>query len=272
MARESRGDPWLEEPDGESCPPRGKRLRRPGSLKMELPIPRQPDLATCGPTCLHAVYAFFGDSTSLPEVLEGVASLEGGGTLGVLLGCHALERGYEAVLYTYNLRIFDPTWFSLARQDLMTRLKKRIQVREGKKLRLASEAYLRFLELGGKVRMEDLSSELIFRHLDAGHPILTGLSATYLYQSPRELGINDDDIRGDAQGHFVVLAGYDSARRQVQVADPLGGSKWVESSSYSVGVDRLITAILLGVLTYDANLLVLVPPGVAFPDPGPGAS
>lgn len=236
-------------------------------LELGLTIPRQPDLASCGPTCLQAVYGFFGDPVPLTEVLEGVASLEGGGTLGVLLGCHALERGYRAVLYTYNLRIFDPTWFGLTRPDLMDRLKQRIQIKEGKKLRMASEAYLRYLELGGTVRMEDLSPELIFRRLDAGHPILTGLSATYLYQSPRESGVHDDDIRGDAQGHFVVLAGYDPGDRQVLIADPLGGSQWVQSSRYSVGVDRLITAILLGVLTYDANLLVVEPRGSECSDP-----
>ena len=32
-------------------------------------------------------------------------------TLAVLLGCHALRRGYEATIYTFNLQVFDPTWF-----------------------------------------------------------------------------------------------------------------------------------------------------------------
>jgi hypothetical protein len=177
----------------------------------------------------------------------------------VLLACHALERGFRAILHTYNLRIFDPTWFRLDPPELMSRLRKRIQVKEGKKLRLASEAYLRFLEMGGEVRMDDLSPGLMRRHLDRGRPILTGLSATYLYQAPRESGIHDDDIKGDAQGHFVVLSGYDRDKSQVLVADPLGGTQWVELATYPVGMDRLITAILLGVLTYDANLLVLEP-------------
>lgn len=231
------------------------------NLELKLHIPRQPDLATCGPTCLQAVYRYHGDPISLEEVVRGVASLEGGGTLGVLLACHALERGYRALLYTYNLRIFDPTWFGLLPWEMRERLGRRIQAKEGKKLRLASEAYLRFLEMGGEVRMDDLSPGLIREHLDRGKPILTGLSATYLYRAPRELGIHDDDIRGDAQGHFVVLAGYDGEKKHVLVADPLGGTQWVRDSQYPVGMDRLVTAILLGVLTYDANLLVLEPRG-----------
>ena len=226
---------------------------------LNLEIPRQPDLVTCGPTCLQAVYRFFGDPVPLDQVIREVHVLEGGGTLGVMLACHALEKGYGATLYTYNLRIFDPTWFDLPREELMGKLRKRILGKEGKKLRMASEAYLKFLSLGGKVGMEDLSPTLIRRHLDAGQPILTGLSATYLYQAARESGVHDDDVLGDPQGHFVVLAGYEKAGDQVLVVDPLGGTQWVSVSHYPVGMHRLITAILLGVLTYDANLLVLEP-------------
>lgn len=226
-------------------------------MRLDLEIPSQPDLQSCGPACLQAVYRFYGDPIPLSRVVDEVQSLEEGGTLGVLLAGHALERGYKATLYTYNLRVFDPTWFRLPRGELEERLRKRIQVKEGKKLRLVSEAYLRFLTLGGEIRMEDLSPALLRRHLANGHPVLTGLSSTYLYQAPREVGIHDDDIRGDPQGHFVVLAGYEELRQRVLVADPLGGTEWVSSPYYPVSMDRLLTAILLGVLTYDANLLVI---------------
>jgi hypothetical protein len=219
----------------------------------------QPDLVTCGPTCLHAAYGFFDDPIPLETVIREVPSLESGGTLAVLLGCHALERGYRATIYSYNLRVFDPTWFSLTRAEVLDKLRARILAREGKRLREAGEAYARFLQLGGEVRMQDLSRSLIRGPLDAGLPVLTGLSATYLYQAPRELGIRDDDIRGDPQGHFVLLAGYEEGSDQVLVADPLGGTAWVAATFYPVSVNRLITAILLGVLTYDANLLILQP-------------
>ena len=225
-----------------------------------LDMSRQPDLVTCGPTCLHAAYGYFEEPPPpLDEIIGEVQSLEGGGTLAVMLGCHALERGYRAIIYSYNLRIFDPTWFEMDRVELVRRLRARIQAKQGKKLKEAAEAYSRFLDLGGEVRMSDLSARLIRGLLDAGLPILTGLSATYLYQAPRELGIRDDDIMGDPQGHFVILAGYEEGGGQVLVADPLGGTQWVESTFYPVPMDRLITAILLGVLTYDANLLILEP-------------
>lgn len=224
-----------------------------------LDMRRQGDLFTCGPTCLHAVYRHFGDDMELNALIHEVRSLEGGGTLAVLLGCHALERGYRALLHSYNLRVFDPTWFSLSRKVFRERLRQSILTMEGKRRRTAAEAYERFLSLGGEVRMEDLSGSLIRGYLDRGIPILTGLSATYLYQAAREVGIRDDDIRGDPQGHFVVLAGHEPESDQVLVADPLGGTPWVTSTFYPVRMERLITAILLGVLTNDANLLILEP-------------
>ena len=42
--------------------------------------------------------------------------------------------------------------------------------------------------------------------------------------------------------------------------DPLHDNPAFGSAFYSVGVHRVLGAILLGVLTYDANLLIVTPP------------
>ena len=93
-------------------------------------------------------------------------------------------------------------------------------------------------------------------------PILTGLSSTNLYQASREYGPNDDDddIRGNPSGHFVVLSGYDRKLRQVHILDPLQANPHSPTRRYSIDIDRVINSILLGVLTYDANLLMIKPP------------
>jgi hypothetical protein len=99
--------------------------------------------------------------------------------------------------------------------------------------------------------------------LERDRPILTGLSATFLYRSPREVGaetLHEDDIRGVPTGHFVVLCGWDAGQRSVLVADPLADAPRTPEHLYWLPVERVINAILLGVLTYDANLLVLEPP------------
>ena len=110
-----------------NTPPSPSREALHGDLRLE--ILRQPDDETCGPTCLHAVYGFHGDSVPLDEVIQGVTPLATGGTLGAYLGLHALERGYRATLYTYNLELFDPTWFEEEPLRLVERLREQAEVK-----------------------------------------------------------------------------------------------------------------------------------------------
>lgn len=226
----------------------------------------QPDWTTCGPTCLHAVYRYYGEKIDLRQVVRDTPQWERGGTLNVLLGLHALRRGYDATLYTYNLKVFDPSWFRngrLATTDLERKLKKQAESKVSRKLRAATPAYLDFIKLGGEIRLCDLTHSLIRSLLKRGLPVLTGLNATYLYRCRREWGPHNrfDAIRGEPMGHFVVLCGYESRSRRVQVADPLQPNPVSSRRKYFVGIERLLCAILLGIVTYDGNLLVIQPKG-----------
>ena len=145
--------------------------------------------------------------------------------------------------------------------NIVERLKAQMAVKDDPKLHIASKAYLEYFRLGGRLFLEDLTPALIRRYLKRNRPIVVGLSATYLYQSPREFGPNCDydDVRGEPSGHFVVLCGYDSTTRQVMIADPLYTNPLGGSKKYRSPIARVINAILLGVLTYDGNLIILEP-------------
>jgi hypothetical protein len=227
--------------------------------KLKLDILPQPDDTTCGPTCLHALYRYLGDDIPLDQVISQVKTLDGGGTLAVMMGNHALSRGYKSILYTYNLMIFDPTWFQPG-ADIRKRLLQRARETTSKKQRMAIEQYVLFLDQGGRIFLEDLSRSLLRHHLKRGNPIITGLNSTYLYRTMRVVGdCTDDDIRGDVVGHFVVLCGYDSLSHRVTVADPYAKNPYSGTHYYEAEMDRLVCAILLGVMTYDANLLIVEP-------------
>lgn len=229
--------------------------------RITLEISPQPDDVTCGPTCLHAVYRYYGDPKSLAEVIAETPQLEEGGTLAALLGRHALDRGYQAKVYTCDVEMFDPTWFAPGAATLVERLRAQMRVKKSPNLHSASLAFISFLEAGGELLMEDLTAGLLRKHLSRGAPILAGLSSTFLYRHVREYGPNciDDDLRGTPAGHFVVLCGLDETRRNVLVADPYSANPLSDDHFYTVAFDRLVCAILLGVLTYDANLLIIEP-------------
>jgi len=228
--------------------------------KLHLDISMQPDDTTCGPACLHSVYDYYGDSISLQQVITEAKSLKGGGTLAVLLANHALRRGYKATIYTYNLHVFDPTWF-IKKEPLAEKLKAQSEIKKDEKLAFATQGYLEFLEAGGKLLFEDLTIGLIRHFLKKSIPILTGLSSTYLYRAVRENpdSFQDDDISGIPTGHFVVLCGYDKEKREVLVADPYKMNPVSNNHYYMVSIARLLGAVLLGIQTHDANLLIIEP-------------
>src|SRR5512144_2563261 len=102
----------------------------PTTISLPLHIQPQPDETTCGPTCLHAIYTYWGEKENLGDVISRTRKLEqGSGTFAVFLACDALRKGYQATIYTYNLTVFDPTWFG-RQVDIAERLR---QQRELKK-------------------------------------------------------------------------------------------------------------------------------------------
>jgi hypothetical protein len=242
--------------------PGGAGPIRAGEFRLPLATLRQPDETTCGPTCLHAVYTYWGDKVTLPELIGRNYRMEHGGTYAVYLACDALRHGYAATIYTYNLLVFDPTWFKRG-VDIAEKLTRQLEFKmERRRFEQVTPGYLEFLKLGGRLRFMDLSPTLIHRILRRRFPIITGLSSTYLYHASREYGPDDikDDVRGTPSGHFVVIAGYDAERRRVLIVDPYQPHPYGTSHEYWISIDRAVGAVLLGIVTHDANLLIIHPP------------
>lgn len=234
----------------------------PSQLQLSVDMLRQPDEESCGPTCLHAIYRYWGRHERLQDVIARTGKLERGGTVAVLLACDALQVGFRATIYTFNLTMFDPSWF-VGKVDIGERLlRQRIAKPDDLRVQEVTAGYLEFLRLGGRLRLTDLSRYLLSGFLRHKRPIITGLSSTYLYRATRECGPHDapDDVRGTPGGHFVVLAGYDWPARTVMVSDPYEPHPYGASRNYWLNIDRAVGAILLGIVTHDANLLIIQPP------------
>lgn len=228
---------------------------------LPLTIQPQPTETTCGPTCLHSIYDYYEDKISLKKIIKEIPSLDQGGTLAVMLANHALKRGYQAKLFTYNLHLFDPTWFIHPLSDLKSFLQAQKKIKKNSKLRIASDAYMEFLDRGGEIHFMDLEVKLLTKYLKQGSPVLTGLSATYLYRSAREIPDTNEynSVAGDPSGHFVVLTGYSKNQKHLLVADPFSLNPFAGSHYYWVDSHRVVSSILLGIVSYDANFLVIEP-------------
>jgi hypothetical protein len=243
------------------------RVHEHGRIAHELRVQRflQPDDVTCGPTCLRKVYDFYGLEMEVGEVLGEIDRNEDGGTLAVFLGIAALNRGFAARIYAYDMRIFDPSWFALGGGELKEKVTARMPFLRNATTLRAARAYERFLAQGGEIAFDELTPGLLKSILDRNHPVLAGLSATYLYRFTRERWDDasgkpvDDDLRGSPTGHFVVIVGYEQWGRAFSLRDPSEHVPVSPDGRQVVDAQRLINAILLGDLTYDAVLLEIWP-------------
>lgn len=246
---------------------REERAKKPSRRSNALSVERilQPDEVTCGPTCLRKVYSFYGLPDTQEQIIDALERNEDGGTLAVYLGVVALQRGLRARIYSYDLRIFDPTWYGLDTHGLIAKIHARFPYLKDEKRRRAASAYVSFLEMGGELAFDELRHTLVKEIIDRGHPVLAGLSATYLYRNARERWDAaaqkhvDDDVAGEPTGHFVVISGYDNWGRRVMVVDPFEHAPVNQAGLIQVDCDRLINAIMLGDVTYDAVLLEVWP-------------
>lgn len=230
-------------------------------MKLQIAVSPQPDDESCGITCLQAIYQYHGREIPIDALKKEVVHWQTGGTVGVNLGRHALAQGFTAEIYTYNIKVFDPTWQNLPPDELRAKLKLRHKRIRSNRQKKEIAFYLDFLKQGGTVRFDDLDETLLQRLFAARRPVICGLSATYLYQTMRELPDNQEsDIVGNPVGHFVVVSGYDPETREVHIHDPLRRYELSASGSYTLPFLKFSNAVMLGILTYDANLLVIGQP------------
>lgn len=227
-------------------------------MALDVYVSKQPDDESCGITCLQAIYNHYGVDTTLEGLKKAIEHWQTGGTVSVNLARNALAMGFAAEIYTYNVKIFDPTWKRLSPKDLEKKLKLRQRRIRSKKQKKVIGFYLDYLRKGGTLRFDDLDEALFDRLFQEHKPIICGLSATYLYQSMRETPDNhEDDIVGQPVGHFVVVSGWDGASRTVTISDPLRKNPFSETGIYHLPFTRFSNAVMLGILTYDENLLVI---------------
>ncbi|CRX39133.1 cysteine peptidase family C39 domain-containing protein [Estrella lausannensis] len=233
-------------------------------MGKKLKMKSQPTDSSCGPTCLKAIYDYYDLPIDLEKIIREVKTLKTGGTLGACLGIHALDHGFDATLYTFNLEIFDPTWFfpkPIDKKQIIQKLRLQKKLKHHAKLQDACDAFIEFLEKGGRIKMRDLSGALLMRYLKRKIPIITGLSSTYLYKCSR-IHLNGDealkdDVLGAPEGHFVVLESYNPESRLVTINDPWHQNPYSQDLKYEVSKDHLLTSFLIGLLTYDANFTII---------------
>jgi len=214
----------------------------------------------CGPASLAQLLDYYGCPKTIDEIIKKMElSVDLSiGTFDGFLGKAAIEFGFKARIITQNIYVFDPTWYKLSRNKLLKKLKvlKKNVNPKNIFLKLCVDGYIKFLKAGGKIDFIPLTKELLINLLKK-HPLLIGISATYLYKTKRYdfKKKKASDISGHPAGHFLILNGYDPKTDKFYITDSWYKIPFSKIGKYKVKSDILINAMFLGQATYDCTVL-----------------
>ncbi len=101
-----------------------------------------------------------------------------------------------------------------------------------------------YLQEGGKLRIVDLSTNIIDEYLNKGYIIITCVEESWLWQKRKVEGRSKyDDIKGHARGHFVVL--YEKENNEYLISDPYPTKIKNREGLYKVSKQKLLVATLV---------------------------
>ena len=212
----------------------------------------------CEPTCLKQILDYFKIDSHLDDLIKRISGDKfKWHNWDYNTGRVAIEHGLDVTIYTRSAGIFDPTWFELSAEDLLSKLKEEAEYFKTEtyvglpSFKEDIKAAIRFLESGGRINFTPISEKLIKEQLDQHKPLIAGVSYTLLVNAPRERYFTKekrwkpDDIKGQPYGHVVVICGYKDD--SYQIADP-----WPQAEDkYNV----IGTILLDAILRNDSNLI-----------------
>ncbi len=169
-----------------------KRKKRPAARVaapgLGFTVEPQPDDVTCGPACLHGVYRHYGDPISLESVMSDLKMLEEGGTLDVFLANHALAAAtrprYTPTTCSCSIR---PGSTCRATSCVLGSKRRRPSRRNVLDCKPPLAATTSSCGSAASSSLRDLEPALLRNLLNRGTPVITGLSATFLYRSVRDV-------------------------------------------------------------------------------------
>ncbi len=175
---------------------------------------------SCVPACLQQLFDYYHKQISQAEILCSLDRPERGMSIP-RAGLFLQESGLDPLFITNNINIFDPAWFRLGNVMLIKNLKKRRKFLDKYSQSLVDD-YLKYLNNGGKIRFKTISPDLLVQYLSKGIPIMAELASTFIYKKSKSTkpGKFDDGIKGDIEGHCVIISGFDINKHKFKIVDP----------------------------------------------------
>ncbi|MFO0703211.1 MAG: hypothetical protein U0525_00610 [Patescibacteria group bacterium] len=198
---------------------------------------------TCGPSCLHNIYASFGMDKSLSVILHDLGVTDKDSTHLPQLARHLNDNNIETTIISSNPFSVSPSWKNKSKEKIIEKLKKWV-------LHNYKDSYLReslfllfYLQEGGNLEIKDLSTKLIDQCISDGHLVLCCLEESWLWGKRKISGKQEyHDVKGHATGHFVIIIGQ--TEDEYIVNDPYPTHLPGREGIYNVPKDQLFIATI----------------------------
>lgn len=227
---------------------------------MRLNILPQINHQLSGAETLRGIYAYYGEDISMDDLVVSTTRFSNRRLRPLALAIDALERGYAVTVHCCDTRIFDLSWMGLVSSELKEKLEYHKSKADSVHLTQTFDAYIQILEKGGTIDLSEINRAVIRKAVELKAPIIAAVSATHLFHSKREyLDSKDrpvlDDAKGKTAGHLVAVTAW--VGKEITLHDPYLANPITGKAKYKVYISRLMRSILLGVLSYDAQMVVI---------------
>lgn len=198
---------------------------------------------TCGPSCLENIYTSFGIDKSLSKILSDLGITDQDATHLPQLARHLNDNDIETVIVSSNPFSVSPSWKTKPKDKIIEKLKKWV-------LHNYKDSYLRetlfllfYLQEGGELHIEDLSTKVIDEYIASGHLVLCCLEESWLWGKRKISGKSEyHDVKGHARGHFVTIIGQTES--EYIVNDPYPTQIPDRQGIYNIPKDQLFIATI----------------------------
>jgi len=199
---------------------------------MKLKVPYIPQRkGTCGSSSLQQVLAYYGVKLGLDEILKDIKKYKYG-TFMPYLGLYAKRLGFMPKIVTYDVKVFDPTWFGLLVGQIIKKLETRSREMDVPHVyRSECKAFVRYLKAGGAIEFDFIKKGRIIKELERKRPVIVDVCSTILHRKERKNRVKDkySDTSGEPMYHAVVVSGHEKGK--FIIVDPSkkrGGIKQVD--------------------------------------------
>jgi hypothetical protein len=199
----------------------------------------------CVPACLEQILKFHNIQDSQQIILKSLEYPERGMSIPQA-GSYLLKHGFKTIINTNNIHIFDPAWFELGVPELIKQLKKRKKFVDIFNQSLIDD-YLEYFKNYGAIKFETISGNLILKYLSKSMPIMAELASTYLYKKSKtsKPGAFNDSIKGQIEGHCVILAGFNEKNKIKIIDSNCENNPFNKRGTYWIDAEELIASIFI---------------------------